>query len=263
MFDVKNKTILITGSTGYFGYHITKEFIKAGAKVIIMARSNEVWEQVRNCNEEFGLNKCFGYQVDFYDTKELESDLINISDNYDVDVVINNAYDLSKKTGFNTAGGRLEDLTYYEWHNAFLSGIYWAVLTTQIIGHQFIRKQKGNIINISSMYGIVAPNPELYEGVEYFNPPTYGVMKAGLIGLTKYTASFWGKHNIRCNAVAPGPFPKNVKDEEFIQKLKDKTLLNDIGVPEDLIGALIFLASDSSRYMTGQIMQIDGGWTVT
>lgn len=263
MFSVKNKTILLTGSTGYFGEHITKEFIKAGAIVIVMGRSNKVWEQVENHHIEFGDNKCFGYQVDFYDTKELDFALTSISNNYNVDIVINNAYDLSPKTGFNTAAGRLEDLTYYEWHNAFISGIYWAVLTTQIIGHQFIRKQKGNIINISSMYGIVAPDPKLYEDSEYFNPPTYGVMKAGLIGLTKYTASFWGKHNIRCNAIAPGPFPKNVKNEDFLQKLKDKTLLKDIGIPEDLIGTLIFLASDSSRYITGQTIQIDGGWTVT
>jgi len=147
MFDVKDKTILLTGSTGYFGKHITERFLKAGAIVIVMGRSNEVWKQVLKYNEEFG-DKCFGFQVDFYDTKELEYTLTFIKDNYNVDVVINNAYDLSKKTGFNTAAGRLENLTYYEWHNAFISGIYWAVLTTQIIGKQFIRKQKGNIIKL-------------------------------------------------------------------------------------------------------------------
>lgn len=260
MFSVKNKTVLITGSTGYFGKHIAESFLKAGATVIILSRSNI---KILNQLKEFKNYQCYGFGVDFYDTKKLTKTLEYVNKEFKIDVVINNAYDLSKKTGFNTPNGTLENLTYYEWHNAFISGIYWAFLTTQIIGKQFIERQKGNIINISSMYGIVAPDPKLYEDTEFLNPPTYGVMKAGLIGLTKYTASFWGKHNIRCNVIAPGPFPKDTDNKEFIKKLKDKTLLNDVGVPDDLIGALIFLASDSSRYMTGQVLQIDGGWTVT
>ena len=121
------------------------------------------------------------------------------------------------------------------------------------------------------MYSIVSPDPRLYEGTDFFNPPTYSVNKAGLIALTRYTASFFGEYGIRCNAISPGPFSNTEeetdnsvdRDDPFIERLKDKTVLNRIGHPNDLIGLLIYLASDASSYMTGQNLIIDGGWTIT
>ena len=135
----------------------------------------------------------------------------------------------------------------------------------------FRKKSKGSIINISSMYGIVSPRPSLYEGTDFFNPPTYSVNKAGIIALTRYVASFWGEYGVRCNAVAPGPFP-NVKgdsfnhvdsDAPFLKRLKNNTALKRVGHPSDLRGALIYLASEASSFMTGQVIVIDGGWTIT
>ena len=120
------------------------------------------------------------------------------------------------------------------------------------------------------MYAVVAPDPKLYEGKDTFNPPSYGVAKAAILALTRYTASFCGKYNIRCNALVPGSFPNvnpaaynSPADEEFMQRLRDKTVLGRTGEVEDLHGALIFLASDASSYMTGQTIAIDGGWTIT
>jgi len=121
------------------------------------------------------------------------------------------------------------------------------------------------------MYGIVAPNPRLYQGQQFFNPATYGVRKAALIALTRYTASFWGKYGIRCNAIAPGPFSNTEtqtansvdKKDPFLERLKERTLLHKLGHPNDLKGLLIYLASDASNYVTGQTISIDGGWTIT
>lgn len=271
IFDISNKCILLTGSCGFFGRYISKTFLEVGAKVILLSRSERLSEQVGDYRKKFGKEAATGFQVDFYKRKELEKVLKVITKQSEIDVVVNNAYDLSKKTGFNTPRGHLENSTYNQWKSAFESGIYWAVLTTQAVAEQFKRKKKGSIINISSMYGVVAPNPKLYEGTRIFNPPTYGVNKAGLVALTRYTASFWGRYGVRCNVILPGPFsnvesegPNSVRAEDpFLERLKDNTVLHRIGHPYDLRGILIYLACDASSFMTGQAIRIDGGWTIT
>jgi gluconate 5-dehydrogenase len=270
IFNIADKCVLITGASGFFGRYISRTFLEAEAKVILLSRSAMLSEQVKEYRRKFGKDMAFGFRVDFYRRKELEDTLKKVAKKFDIDVVINNAYDLSKKTGFNTPSGYLESTTYSQWKAAFESGIYWAVLTTQIIGKQFKKKKQGSIINISSMYGVVSPSLKLYEGTDFFNPPTYSVNKAGIIALTRYTAAFWGRHGVRCNAVIPGPFP-NVEsrscnsvdaDDFFLERLKSNTVLNRFGHPKDLRGILIYLACDASSFMTGQSIVIDGGWTI-
>jgi len=274
LFNISEKTVLITGATGFFGKYISKGFLEHGVKkVVLMGRSYKLLEQTEEYKKEFGKDKVDCFQVDFYDLKNLKKNFKEIVSKHNVDVLINNAYDLSPNTGFNTNKGRFENSTYEQWKNAFDSGIYWAVLGTQILGEQFKKKNiKGSIINIDSMYGgVVVPNPRLYEGTDKFNPPSYSVVKAGLLALTKYTASFLGKEKIRCNAISPGPF-SNIEEESansveandpFLERLREKTLLNKLGHPKDLIGLLIYLASDASSYVTGENIVIDGGWTIT
>src|SRR3989449_10211919 len=121
------------------------------------------------------------------------------------------------------------------------------------------KQGSGWIINASYMYGIVSPDRAMYEGTELLIPPSYGAAKAALLGLTRYTASFYGRRGVRCNALLPGAFPNTGGDsynaprnDEFLERLSRRTVLGRYGVPEDLKGALIFLASDASRYMTGQ-----------
>jgi gluconate 5-dehydrogenase len=128
----------------------------------------------------------------------------------------------------------------------------------------------GSIINISTMYALVAPRPHLYAGTDFVNPPAYSASKAALLSFTRYVASFWGMHGIRANAILPGPFSNTVdvggansveNDSPFMQRLKGFTCLGRIGRPQELAGALLFLASDASSFMTGQGISIDGGWT--
>ncbi len=270
IFNVGGKTVLITGTCGFFGRYISKTFLDVGANVVLLSRSEKVIDQTNKYKKEYGEKRVIGYSIDFYEKEKLKKLLKEISKNFDVDVVVNNAYDLSEKTGFNTDSGKLEKSTYDQWKFAFESGIYWPVLTTQIIGEKLKKKKKGSIINISSMYGIISPNPALYKGTKFFNPPTYSVNKSAIIGLTRYTASFLGQYGVRCNAVLPGPF-SNTKttssnsvnpDDPFLEKLRKNTVLSRLGHPDDLKGILIYLASDASSYMTGQTLIIDGGWTI-
>ena len=206
LLSVEGKTILLTGAAGYLGSAMGVYLQEQGAMVVGMSRS----EKVR----------------DLY-TKSIVCDLnhevvaINYINEilwkYPIDVLINNAYDLSNNTGFNTEF----PLTRSQWYGAFDS-MYWTVWLTDFIGIHMRENGSGSIINISSMYSKIAPDPTLYDDVKYWNPESYSVMKAGINMLTKRTAVKYGSSNIRCNAVLPGAFPNDsVQDEKFLQRLRD------------------------------------------
>jgi gluconate 5-dehydrogenase len=188
-----------------------------------------------------------------------------------IDVIINNAHELGPQTGFNTTAGSLENASFEQWNRHFLGGLYCPALIVQKLGEKMKQAKTGSIINISTMYALVAPNPALYEGTDLLNPPGYSASKAALLGFTRYIAAFWGSHGIRANAILPGPF-SNIEDggsnsvsknDPFLDRLKSRTCLKRIGHPAELAGCLLYLASDASTYMTGQALVVDGGWTVT
>lgn len=271
IFNVAGKRVVVTGAAGFFGRYMARTFLEVDAAVVLLSRSDQLRAQIEDYGKEFGRDKVDGFQVDFYQRETLVSALEEVVDRFEIDVLVNNAYDLGTKTGFNTPDGKLEASTHEQWQAAFESGIYWAVLTTQVLGRQLVRKRRGSIINVSSMYGTVSPSPALYEGTTFFNPPTYSVNKAGILALTRYVAAFWGEHGVRCNALVPGPFPNREshsensvdEDDAFLERLRAKTVLHQLGHPNDLRGALIYLASDASNFVTGQALTIDGGWTIT
>lgn len=127
-----------------------------------------------------------------------------------------------------------------------------------------MKKKKGVILNIASMYGHVAPDYRIYPDLRYTNPPSYGAAKAGVIQLTKYMASFLSPYGIRVNALSPGPFPhpETQTNRRFLEQLQNRNPMRRIGVPEDLKGAVALLCSDAGSYMTGQNLCVDGGWTI-
>lgn len=264
IFPIAGKRVVITGACGYFGRTITKAFLSVGCNVFLLSRSNELHQFAQECRESFPDSKIFREKVDCYDRDLFAAALRYIENEYHPDALINNAFDFSSATGFSTPEGYYENATHEQWRFAFESGIYWAVQASQIIGRGMVNRRVGSIINVSSMYGLVSPDPALYEGIGTFNPPTYSVVKSGLLALTRYVASFWGQYGIRCNAISPGPFPNDSakEDKTLIERLEKRTCLGRVGEPSELIGALVFLASDASSYMTGQSLVIDGGWTV-
>jgi gluconate 5-dehydrogenase len=137
-----------------------------------------------------------------------------------------------------------------------------------------IEQKSGNIVNITSLYASLVADYRMYEGRDIFNPVTYPVSKHGLVGLTKYIASFWAPHGIRCNCLSPGSFPNtiskkddpsapnSVEDDEFLNILNRKCSLGRTGVPQDLESAIQFLCSEKSSYLTGANLVVDGGWSV-
>ena len=268
LFSLKDKAAIVTGAGGFFGLAFSECLLSSGAKVVMLGRGKKIKRSADEFKSRFGEKVDYGV-VDFYDENAYKKCLDKIMDDHVIDILVNNAFDFSKDTGFNDPSGKLENISKKQWEKSLESGVYWHALAIQIVGEKMKMKKKGSIINVSSMYGIVSPDPSVYEGVEVFNPPSYGAAKAGLLALTRYVASFYGRYNIRCNALVPGAFPNvgrepygGPTDDKFLRELAEKTVLGRVGKLNDLLGALIFLSSDSSSYMTGQNVVIDGGWTV-
>lgn len=270
LFSLKGKVAIVTGAAGYLGRGCTEALLLAGAKVALFGRGDKIKEYADQLNDRYNQDQVQFYSVDLYQDQEFRLLLQQAGKkNGRIDVLVNNAFEFSKETGFNHPSGKMETISKSQWMKSLESGVYWHSLATQTLLPMMVRQGSGSIINISSMYGIVSPDPNLYKGTEVFNPPSYGAAKAALLALTRYTASFYGKAGIRCNAIAPGAFPNmdpsafnSPDNNEFLKRLEDRTVLKRCGKPDDLRGVIIFLASDASNYITGQTFSVDGGWTI-
>lgn len=270
LFSLAGKTAVVTGAAGYLGRIFTEALLDAGARVVLMGRGEKLTRVTRQFDARYGEGRAEANHVDFYDTEAYRQALQGlIRRPSGIDILINNAFEFSKETGFNDPSGRLESLSKAQWMRAMESGVYWHALATQVVAEAMAERRSGSIVNVSSMYALVSPDPALYEGTTTFNPPTYGATKAALLSLTRYTAAFYGRHGVRCNALLPGAFPNlggdsynAPRNEEFLKRLSDRTLLGRYGQPQDLKGAIVFLASDAAGYVTGECLSVDGGWTV-
>ena len=255
LLSLKDKTVFITGGAGHLGTAMCEALAELGANIVIGSRGREKSSLIaKTLNEEFGI-QASGVQLDITSPESLDQALWFIEKEYGrLDVLINNAWSGKKNT--------FESISMDDWKydiDVCLNGVFYTVKKA----FPYLKDTKGVIVNVASMYGHVAPDYKMYAGTDHANPPSYGAAKAGVIQLTKYLASFLSPHGIRVNAISPGPFPFSdiLKNEEFIGALKAKTMLNRIGDPEDLKGAIALLCSDASSYMTGQNICVDGGWT--
>ena len=271
LFSLEGKTAVLTGASGFLGRTFALALLANGARVVALGRSERLGTEAKKWANEFGADKIAVKQIDMYDTAALNDLCDSIAaDETTIDVLINNAHELGASTGFNVPEGSLEQASFDHWMKNLQGGVYWAVQTTQRLGVRMKKAKRGSIVNIATMYATVAPRPQLYEGTTSLNPPGYSASKAALAAFTRYTASFWGTSGVRANCISPGPFSNTedvagenavAEDSPFVTKLKGYTVLNRIGRPIELCGALLFLASDASTYVTGQNLIVDGGWT--
>jgi gluconate 5-dehydrogenase len=257
LFNLKNKVAVVTGGNGHLGTAITRILSANGATVIVADTSEDRFKEVY---AETGNNIIF--KLTDVTNSEIINNVINevLDSHGSIDILINNAHAVK--------GNSQEEMNDEEWAftmDAVLGSVYKC--TKAVL--PFMKKQKsGKIINIASMYGLVSPDFSLYKGDDcekYTNPPHYGAAKAGIVQLTKYFAVLLGPYNIHINAIAPGPFPNEFIQKQnslFIERLKKKNPLNRIGKPEDIAGTILLLSSGASDFITGQTIQIDGGWTI-
>ncbi len=269
LFSLQGKVALLTGASGFLGRTFAETLLANGAELVAVGRPAKLGKQQQLWSEKYGPDRVHCYFVDMYDLDALAKTLDGIAARHAIDVLINNAHELAPSSGFNTPAGSLEQGTIDVWMRNLTAGVCWPALTVQRIGAGMKERGRGSIINISTMYALVAPRPALYAGTEFLNPPAYSASKAAMMAFTRYVASFWGQYGIRANAILPGPFsntedagPNSVQaGDPFIEKLKANTSLGRIGRAGELAGALLFLASEASSYVTGQGIVVDGGWT--
>ncbi|GAB3534732.1 SDR family oxidoreductase [Pontibacter brevis] len=253
LFSLEGKTALVTGGYGHLGTAISVGLAEAGADVYVLGRDEDKFKRafanINKMNIRFQL-------CDIAQTKSIATAFSQIAEAQGrLDILVNNA--------FYSRGQHPEHLSDEEWAfgiDGNLNSVYRCI--REVI--PYMKDNGGRIINVSSMYGMVSPDFSIYdESPASLNPPHYGAAKAGVLQMTRYFACYLGKHQVTVNAVTPGPFPSQAvqQDEVFIKKLEKKNPLGRIGLPEDLKGAFVYLASDASAFMTGQNMVIDGGWT--
>jgi NAD(P)-dependent dehydrogenase (short-subunit alcohol dehydrogenase family) len=250
-FNLNNKNILITGGSGFLGSQITEAFVNEKANVYIIdtqkpKKNKSIKYFKSDITNEIELKKI----LNFFTKKKIK-----------IDVLINNAaIDYSpKKTKNNNL--RLENFSNDLWDKDLSVSLKGSYLCTKVFGSYMSKFRKGVILNVSSDLGIIAPDQRIYKKSNFIKPVTYSVVKHGIIGLTKYTASYWGKKNIRCNAIAPGGMFNN-QDNLFVKKINELIPLGRMANKKEYNGLILFLCSDLSSYLTGSVVVADGGRTI-
>jgi NAD(P)-dependent dehydrogenase (short-subunit alcohol dehydrogenase family) len=272
LFSLEGRTAVVTGASGLLGRTFTRTLLDAGARVVVLGRSDRLAEEATGWSTTYGADRVRSERIDMYDREALTALFDRLAGEETVDVLLNCAHELGPATGFNTPDGSLEEAPADHWERHFAGGVLWPALAVQKLGPGMKDRGRGSIVNIATMYAAVAPSPRLYAGTSFVNPPGYSAAKAAMVAFTRYVASFWGPYGIRANAILPGPFsntedaggPNSVAlDDPFLDRLRERTALGRIGEPRELAGAILFLASDASSYVTGQTLVVDGGWTIT
>ena len=258
LFSLEKKCALVIGGAGYLGTEISRAFAELGADIIVASRNLEAnFIFASKLSKEFPAIKVTPFQVDITDDISVNELFEEIVLRYPagIDILVNCGWS-GKKNNFET-------ITLSDWIydlDVCLTGVFRSIKRFVPL----LIKKKGNILNVASMYGHVAPDYRLYDGEKYANPPSYGAAKAGVIQLTKYLSSFLAPEGLRVNCISPGPFPfmrTQLENPEFIERLAKKNPLNRVGMPHEIKGAAVLLCSNAGSYMTGQNICVDGGWT--
>ncbi|RXJ04355.1 SDR family oxidoreductase [Anaerobacillus alkaliphilus] len=247
LFSVQNKVVFITGSTRGIGLSLAKGFADAGAVVVINGRNQSEVETIVKLIKSTG-GKAYGVAFDVTERDSAAKNIQNIEQEVGpISVLINNA-------GIHRRGP-LEELSIDDWKTVIEVNLSSAFYVSQIVFSYMKDRKKGKIINITSL------NAEKARP----NIGNYSAAKGGLKMLTKSMATEWGKYNIQTNAIGPGYFKTDltehlVNDPEFDRWVKSEVPLQRWGMPEELIGTAIYLASDASNYINGHTIYVDGGW---
>jgi len=251
-FSLNKKTTVITGGFGLIGSAITKALLECGSTVIVIDINQSYYDQLPgSLKDKIHFEK--------RDLTELASinELVNeLWAKYDgIDNWINNAYPRTSDWG-----NKLEDVSVENWRK----NVDLQLNSYCIISHEVAKKMAansgGNIVNVSSIQAITAPDFSIYEGTEMTSPAAYTPIKAGVLMYSKYLASYFGHKNVRINAVCPGGVFNN-QPESFLKKYNSKTLLGRMASPEEIARPTVFLLTEAASYITGSALTIDGGWT--
>ena len=258
VFDFSNRVIVITGAAGLLGSEYADGFCQAGGNVVLADKNFEKCKKLAaKLEKKYGV-KPLPIKLDVTNPNSIKKMVAHITKKFSkIDVLVNNAIypeiGKIKKTKF-------EDFPLDIWKKGIDVNLTGMFLCSQQIGKIMKKQKNGIIINISSIYGIKGPDQRIYGKTKIIKSALYATTKGAVINFTKYLASYWNRTGIRVNTLSLGGVEEN-QDRNFKKKYSDKTMIGRMAKKDEYVGALLFLSSDASSYMTGSNLVIDGGWS--
>ncbi len=263
LFSLKGKTAIVTGGTGLIGKKHCEALALAGANVVVADISAESSQAFA---ETLGEN-CIGLSVDVTNSESLENAKKAIIARFrTIDILVNNAAinDMFENPAMAAELSAFEKYPIDSFRKSLEVNVLGVFSCSQVFGAVMAKQGSGSIINVASTYGMVGPDQNIYKNQAgeqtFFKSPSYPTTKGAIINFTRYLAAYWGKRGVRVNTLSPGGV-ENSQDAFFVQNYSAKTLLGRMAQATDYQGAIVFLASDASLYMTGANLVVDGGWT--
>jgi len=265
IFDLNKKVAIVTGATGLIGKNHCAALAEAGASIVVadlsLERCVEVINQLPNKDKHFAIS------FDITDETDIKKANQTILAQYgQIDVLVNNAAinDMFENPTLAGKQSMFENYPVAMFRKSLEANVTGTFLCCQVFGTEMAKAGKGSIINIASTYGMVGPDQSIYKDKDgnqmFYKSAAYPATKGAVINFTRFLAAYWGKNGVRVNTLSPGGV-ENSQDDFFVQNYSAKTPLNRMAKPTDYMGAIVFLASDASDYMTGANLVVDGGWT--
>lgn len=257
LFSLKDQVVVITGGAGYLGSAMVSGLLDFGAKVAVADIA--AWNG-DGAEDPAAGERLLSIHCDVSDSASIKATFHAAKAHFGkLDILINNA---TYGAGYGSAG-TVDQMSDGDWARGIDGAVGTCFRCIREVIPYFKEQNKGTIINLASMYGMVSPDPSIYGASGANNPVNYGAGKAAVLQLTRYSAAHLAPYGIRVNSISPGPFPdpRKQQNEDFLGELRKKTMLGRVGSSEDIVGAVVFLASSASAFITGSNIVVDGGWT--
>lgn len=254
LFDLTGKVALITGGTGYLGSAMSRALAEAGARVVITSRDPARAKAAAQALPRPAGTEHVGLELDHMHPERLAEWFGGaLASTGHIDVLVNNGHD--------GLANDWTDVTPEQFTRQLANATGYFELARLLRQHAVERGGGASVIMLGSMYGLVASYPDAYAGVCAASPVAYHALKGGIVHMTRHLAIYWAKDGVRVNCLCPGPFPPERITRALVERLNAKSPMGRMGRNDEVKGAVVFLASDASSYMTGQNLVIDGGWT--
>ncbi|MGD9644523.1 MAG: SDR family oxidoreductase [Pirellulales bacterium] len=252
LFDLTGRVALITGASGHLGGALARALAEAGASVVCASR--DVDRAKAMAASLPGAARHFAVQLDHMDASSVEQGFGDaLSQAGRVDILVNN--------GHEALAADLTTVSADDFSRHLANATGYFLLARYLRDHAVARGGGAVVVMLGSMYGQVASYPDAYAEICAASPVAYHTLKGGIIHLTRHLAVYWAADGVRVNCLSPGPFPGPKVDPRLVARLEEKSPLKRMGQPAELKGAVVFLASDASSYVTGHNLVVDGGWT--